>query len=494
MSLKDYASGVDLAQDIKDKKISPVEIMDETIDMIEKRNDSITAFTYTMFDEAREKAAEAEKKAMAGEADGAFFGVPTAAKDFQPSIPGWPGSYGGIKALSHLKDTRYSDYSKAMLGAGAIFVGKTNSPSLAFRGTCDNLMWGPTSTPFKPGYNSGGSSGGSASAVGDGMLLVAHATDAGGSIRIPAAWCGVYGFKPGIGTVGASSPRPDAFVLTHNYAWEGSCSRTVKDAAYVLQEMAVYNPFNPTSVDWGFKKDFIGALDRDIKGWKVAFTPDWGVFPVDSQVASIVEAAAKRFEEAGASVDRFDFGVKRSAFELGETWCKIITLEAMEGVEDFKSQGIDLFKDHAEDLPEEFIYWVNKAYQGTSMDFFHNQSIRTEVYDAMAAVFQDYDIIVSPTTSCLPVKNDPNRNTLGPSEINGVKSEPLIGFCQTFFSNFAGNPAASIPAGLSAEGLPVGMQIIGRRFHDEDVLTASAVFEQIQPWMDTYKITAERPL
>ena len=485
-------SAVDLANDIKEKKVSPVEVMEETIDLIEKRNASLNAFVYTAFEDAREKAATAEKKLMAGEATGSFFGVPTAAKDFQPSIPGWPGTFGGVRAFKDMKDERYGLYAKSMLDEGAIFVGKTNSPSFAFSGICDNKLFGPTSTPFKPGHNSGGSSGGSAAAVSDGLVLVAHATDGGGSIRIPASWCGCYGYKASIGTI-STAPRPDAWGLTYCHPREGSVSRTVKDAAYVLQAMAGYDTFDPNSVPLG-DRDFPVALKGSLEGWKIAYTPDWGIFPVEEEVERIVEKAALAFEEAGATVEKIEPGFKRSAFELAELWCRVISISGMEDVEVLKGMGYDLLKDYSEDLPKEFVYWMSKTYQSSCLDFCKDQMMRTEVYEVLQSIFRDYDLIISPTTICLPVENSTSGITAVPKEINGVKVEPLIGWCETFFCNFTGNPAASVPAGLSESGLPVGMQIIGKKFRDEDVLTASAVFEELRPWKDTYNITEARPL
>lgn len=492
MAANGYLSAVDLATDIKAKKISPVEVMDDCIAAIEARNPSINAFTYTAFDEAREKAAEAEKALMRGDAEGAFFGIPTAAKDFLPGVPGWPGTTGGVKALSHMKDQGYGSFTKAMVDGGAILVGKTNSPSFAFRGTCDNKMFGATSTPFKVGYNSGGSSGGSAAAVGDGILLVAEGTDGGGSIRIPAAWCGCFGYKASVGTIPAAV-RPNAFSLTHPWTWDGSISRTVKDSAHVLQAMAGFDPFDPVSIDWG-KRDFVAALGKPLAGWRIGFTPDFGIFPVDPEIKSMVAAAAQRFEEAGATVEPVEFGIARSHFELAEAWCRLISISGMESVEAIKAGGIDLLKDHVEDLPAEFVYWINDTYRRGYVDYNNDDMIRTEIYDALQTAFQTYDLIVSPVTACHPVPNDSNRNTLGPTELNGERIEPLIGWCLTYFCNFAGHPAASIPAGLSKDGFPVGMQIIGRRWADEDVLAASAAFESIQPWAGIYRVTAARDL
>lgn len=491
MNLYDYTSATDLANDIKAKKLSPVEVMESTIALIEKRNASINAFTFTAFDEAMEKAKAAEKALMAGEAKGSFFGVPTAAKDFLPGVLGWPGTSGGVKAVSHLIDDHNSLYTQSMIDEGAIFVGKTNSPSFAFRGTCDNLMYGPTSTPFKVGYNSGGSSGGSAAAVADGMLLIAEGTDGGGSIRIPAAWCGLYGFKAGIGTIG-TAPRPDLYGMSHCYAWDGAMTRTVKDAAHAIQAMAGFDPFDPYSLD--LKHDFIGALDGSVEGWKIAYTPDWGIFPVDPEIEAMVEKAAYAFEEAGATVERVDFGLTKTAYEYAEAWCTLISISGMESFEDLKKAGIDLLKDYPKDIPDELKYWIHEMYKLSLVEYCDALLIRSEVFETMQRVFQDYDLIISPTTVCKPVKNDPNRNTTGPSEMNGQKVETQIGWCETFFCNFTGSPAASIPAGLSQDGFPVGMQIIGRRFHDEDVITASAVFEKLRPWASTYEIPANRPI
>lgn len=490
MNIGDYLSAVDLANDIKEKKISPVEVMEETISTIEKRDESLNAFTFTRFDEAREKAQEAEKKLMSGDVEGSFFGIPTAAKDFLPGVPGWPGSTGGVKVLSTTIDKDYGAYTGSMVKEGAILVGKTNSPSFAFRGTCDNKMYGPTSTPFKVGYNSGGSSGGSAAAVGDGMLLIAEGTDGGGSIRIPSAWCGCYGYKPSVGTV-PSLPRPNAYSTSHPFCWDGSISRTVKDAAYALQSMAGFNPFDPFSIDHG-DIDYTQALTQGVKGMKVGFTPDFDLFPVDPEVASIVEKAALRFEELGAHVEKIHFDWKLTHYEYAEAWCRLISINGMEAIHALKNEGIDLMKDYQDQLNPELIYWINDTYRRGYVDFNNDFVIRTECFDALQTKFQDYDIILSPTVACHPVKNDPNRNTLGPAEINGEKVEPLIGYCLTFFCNFAGHPAASIPAGLSKEGFPVGMQIIGKRYQDMDVLAASAAFEAVQPWKWIYDITADR--
>jgi amidase/aspartyl-tRNA(Asn)/glutamyl-tRNA(Gln) amidotransferase subunit A len=162
--------------------------------------------------------------------------------------------------------------------------------------------------------------------------------------------------------------------------------------------------------------------------------------------------------------------------------------------ENFKRQGMDLLNDHRDDFPPQYLEWVEKGYKLSALDFYQDQEVRTEIYDALQGVLESYDLLVTPTLACLPVDNASDGNTLGPTEINGEEVDPLIGWCLTYLVNFSGHPAASVPAGLTDDKLPVGMQIIGRRYADTDVLAASAAFERIRPWSEIYKVCAARPL
>jgi len=146
------------------------------------------------------------------------------------------------------------------------------------------------------------------------------------------------------------------------------------------------------------------------------------------------------------------------------------------------------------DFPPEYLHWVEVAKGMSAVDFMRDHAIRSEVYDAIQGVLDRYDLLVTPTLACLPVDNAGNGNTVGPTSINGEKVDPLIGWCLTYPINFTGHPAASIPAGLSDDKLPVGMQIVGRRYADADVLAASAAFERLRPWRDSYQICAARKI
>src|ERR671911_2874885 len=164
--------------------------------------------------------------------------------------------------------------------AGAIIVGKTNSPVMGSRGTCDNSLFGPSRNPFTPAKNTGGSSGGSAAAVADGLLPLAEGTDGGGSIRIPASWCGVYGYKQSFGRVPFIT-RPDAFMSLNPFLFEGPITRTVADAALALTALAGYDSRDPFCLQE--QVDFRAALDQSVRGWRIAYSPDFGGFPVDGR-------------------------------------------------------------------------------------------------------------------------------------------------------------------------------------------------------------------
>jgi amidase/aspartyl-tRNA(Asn)/glutamyl-tRNA(Gln) amidotransferase subunit A len=487
-----YASATDIAALIRQKDISPVEVIEEFIGRIEARNPSLNAFVYLGFEDARRAAKAAEEKVMNGEELGPLHGVPTAIKDLFDFKPGWPATLGGIRALKNNIVNAYCAYAERMERAGAILLGKTNSSLMGFRGTCDNYLFGPTRNPFNLSKNSGGSSGGSAAAVADGLLPFAEGSDAGGSIRIPASWCGVYGYKASFGRV-PFFVSADAFGNDSPFLFEGPITRTVGDAALALNALAGYDPRDPFSLnDPPF--DFTLATQRSIRGLRIAYSPNFDVFPVDSRVEHVVRKALMAFEEAGAIVEEVKFGITRSQQELSDLWSRLYMLLNLHAFADMKRTGMDLLGDHRKDFPQEFLFWVEEAKRMSALDYYQDQQVRTEIYHAIQGVMNTYDILITPTLACLPVDNATDGNTVGPSEINGEKVDPLIGWCMTYFLNFTGHPAASIPAGFSEDGLPIGMQIIGRRYGDADVLAASAAFERLRPWQDSYKICRERPL
>ena len=486
-----YASATELAALIRRRAVSPVELLDAVIERIERRNPSLNAFVYTNFDQAREQAREAERELVSGAPLGPLHGVPTAIKDLFDFKPGWPTTYGGIPALKDNVTDFACPWCERIERAGAIVIGKTNSPVMGYRGTCDNYLFGPTRNPFDTAKNSGGSSGGAAAAVADGLLPFAEGTDGGGSVRIPAAWCNVYGFKQSFGRAPFVA-RPNAFLGTNPFLFEGVISRTVEDAAIAVGAITGYDARDPLSFPSELSPG--AAVRRSISGMRIGFSPDFGIYPVEPDIAAVVREAAEAFAELGAHVEEAKVAIDYDQRELSDVWCRMILPTNIEAIEGLKAQGIDLLADHPDDLPPQYRRWVQEGYRLSPLDVSRDQRIRTHVFDALQTLFDRYDLLLTPTLACLPVDNAQDGNTTGPSEVNGVAVDELIGWCLTYLTNFTGHPSASIPAGLIDGRYPVGMQIIGRTLADEDVLAASAAFERLRPWRDHYTVCQDRAL
>ena len=478
-----FTPATELASRIRRRDLSPVEVVDAFLERIEERNGEIGAYVTVIGEEAREAAREAERAVGSREPPGPLHGVPVAIKDLFDYKAGVRNTYGS-KPLADYVPHQNATYVERLEGAGAIVLGKTNTPEFGHKGATDNLLFGPTSTPFAPGKNAGGSSGGSAAAVADGLCAIAQGTDAGGSIRIPASFCGVYGFKATFGRV-ASATRPDAFLSHTPFSHSGPLSRTVEDAALMLGAMAGPHLRDPFSLpDEGI--DYMAATRRSIEGMRVAYSPDFGIFPVEERVLSVVGEAVRAFEEAGARVEEVDVGFRRDQRELSELWMREVGVRSAEIVANLKDAGVaDLLGEHREDLTPEFAGLLEKGWGMGAVEYRRDEVVRTEVFDAIQDLFEEYDLLVTPTLAVPPFDNADDGNTVGPSQVNGEAVDPLLGWCLTYPINYTGHPAASVPAGFT-EGLPVGMQIIGRRFADAEVLAASAAFERMRPWHDSY--------
>jgi amidase len=489
MSELAYASATEMARLVRAREVSPVEIVDYFLARIAERNGSLNAFVFVDAEGARERARAAEKALYSGEALGPLHGVPAALKDLFDYRPGWVNTLGGIRALAQHRADQHSFFAQKVEESGAILLGGTNAPTFGFRGTCDNYLYGPSKTPFDLRMNSGGSSGGSAAAVADGLVPFAQGTDGGGSIRIPAACCGVYGYKPAFGRVPILS-RPNAFGATSPFIFEGPLTRTVEDAALILGVLAGYDPRDPYALDetWSWRREDHST----ISGWRIAYARKFGDFPVSAEVESVISHSLTAFEEAGARVEQIDLDLGHSQQELSDIWCRLISVGNIRILQNLQAKGIDLLGDHAEDLPEELREWVERGQLIAASEYLRDQEIRSRVYEAIQGVFANYRLLVTPTLACAGVPNAKDGNTIGPNSINNVRVDPLIGWCLTYPINFSGHPAASIPAGVTETRLPVGMQIVGKRYADHDVLAASSVFEQFRPWYDLYEICKAR--
>ncbi len=478
-----FMPATEMASRIRRRVLSPVEVVAAFLDRIDVHNPPINAFILVLHDEAIRVAQEAEDAVMRGDPLGPLHGVPIAIKDLFDFKAGFRNTF-GCKPLADYVPEVTATYIERLESAGAVVLGKTNTPEMGHKGVTDNMLFGPTSTPFKLGKNAGGSSGGSAAAVAAGLAPIAQGSDGGGSVRIPASFSGVYGFKASYGRV-AQTIRPDGFISHTPFIHAGPLARTVEDAALMLGPMTGEHPRDPFSLP-SDGTDFIAATRRPIDGLRVAYSPRFEVFQVDPRVAAVVDGAVRAFTEAGAHVEEVKVPLTVSQQELSALWIREIGVLTLSVFETLKKGGVDILRDHRDDVPAEWIAGVEAAKSLSALDYKLDDAIRTEVFDAVQDVFEDFDVLVTPTLGVPPVDNATNGNTLGPSEINGEAVDPHIGWCLTHPINFTGHPAASIPAGFTDDRLPIGMQIIGRRFADDTVFAASAAFERVRPWHDSY--------
>jgi amidase/aspartyl-tRNA(Asn)/glutamyl-tRNA(Gln) amidotransferase subunit A len=254
----------------------------------------------------------------------------------------------------------------------------------------------------------------------------------------------------------------------------------------MLGVMAGPHPRDPFSLpDEG--ADYLAATHHSVSSLRIAYSPNFNVFPVEERVAAIVGEAVRAFEETGARVEEASIGLKRSHKELCNLWMREVGVRSAAIAASLKNAGVvDLLGEHREELMPQFAELLETGRNMNAVEYKLDDVARTEVFDALQNVFDAYDLLVTPTLAIPPFNNAEDCNTLGPSQVDGEEVDPLLGWCLTHLINYTGHPAASIPAGFTDDGLPVGLQLIGRRFADETVLAASAAFERLRPWHDAY--------
>ena len=312
----DYVSALELSEGIAAGEYSPIAVVEAYLDRARQRNDRTNAYVNILEERAREQARDAARAVADGEHLGRLHGVPVAIKDLAP-MAGVRTTFGSKLFADNVAETD-AILVERLQAAGAIPLGKTNACEFGHKGTTDNPLFGPTSTPFDPDRNAGGSSGGSAAAVADGIAPIAHGGDGGGSIRIPAACCGVYGLNPSFGRV-PHETRPDAFNEHTPFVRRGPLTRTVADAALMLEVMAGPDARDPFALPGG-SKDFLSATERPIDGLSVAYTPDLALFPLREEVREVVDDTVGALETAGAEVADVDPEFDHSLREIFEAW------------------------------------------------------------------------------------------------------------------------------------------------------------------------------
>lgn len=471
-------TATEIARQIRRGERSPINVIEDTLERIDARNDRTNAFVTVYNRRARAAAERAERAVESGRSLGPLHGVPVAVKDLQ-NVAGMRTTFG-----SRLFDEFVAEeddlFVSRLKEAGAIVVGKTNTPEFGIGCTTDNLVAGPTGSPFDPERVSGGSSGGAGAAVGDRLVPLAQGSDTGGSIRTPASFCGVYGLKPSFGRV-PRSVRPNAFADHTPFSHYGPMARTVEDAAIMLDVMAGSDPEDPFSLP-DPNSDYVGATRRSIDGMKIVYSPDLGTYPVDPAVRNVIDDAISAFEDAGATIDRpaIDIGCEHSEIlDAFYTYAKVHWESLFDNMEEV--HGFDPRGDDREKLRPITVETVLESDNVTTREYKRADLVRSRVYDAIVDLLRTYDILVTPTCAVPPFEHGEY-----PTAIDGIEIERLRGWVLTQPFNFTGHPVASVPAGLTDEGLPIGMQVVGRQHADADVIAISAAIERVRPWHDTY--------
>jgi aspartyl-tRNA(Asn)/glutamyl-tRNA(Gln) amidotransferase subunit A len=455
-----YMPALELGEAIRAKKVSPVEVVDAVLARIERLNPTLNAYCTVTAAAARAAAKEAEAVVMRGDVLGTLHGIPVSIKDLV-TTKGLRTTHGSKLYEQFIPDDD-APVVERFKRAGAIILGKTNTPEFGHKAITDNLLFGPTRNPWNLEYTPGGSSGGAAAAVATGLGPLAVGTDAGGSIRIPASCCAIFGLKPTLGLVAMAPTFGGLETLSHT----GPMTRTVRDAALMLNSMVGADPRDLSSLP-AVETDYLTGLDRGIQGLRVAWSPDWGYAAVDPDVRQIAEAAAKRFTDLGCQVEEAHPGFADPA----ETYQVLSTASRAARVADRWPAERDRFD-------PSFAVQIEAGMRWSAVDFVRASNVRRTLNETFVRFFTQYDLLLTPTMAAPP----PRVKVEVHAEIAGRQVTRLGWLAFTFPLSLIGYPAASVPCGWTREGLPVGLQITAPRLADALVLRASAAFEALAPW------------
>ena len=454
-------SARELAALIASRAVSPVEVLDAHLTVITRVNPTLNAIVTLVADQAREQARAVEAAVMRGEKLGALAGLPVAIKDVTQTA-GIRTTFGSPLYRDHVPE-QDAEAVRRLKAAGAIVLAKTNTPEFATGANTVNEVFGATRNPWNPALSPAGSSGGSAVAVATGMVPIAQGTDFGCSIRIPAAFCGIVGIRATPGLT-PSYPMP--------LSWDpgqvhGPLARTAEDAALMLDAMVGFSRISPISVapPWTSALTEV-ARCNDLAGLRIAYAPDIAGIGVDAEIDTICRQAARDLQHAGATVEEIAFDVSdgrgpyqtwRGAWMVGQQFARLAQLEEF---------GANLKGN------------VKAGMKVTALDLAAAEQKRAQLFQRFRELFERYDILLTPAA---PVKPYPVEMNF-PNEINGRKFENYVDWiAPAFLITLMSLPAGSVPAGLTRDRLPVGLQVVAPRFDEPRILSVAKIVQQQHP-------------
>jgi aspartyl-tRNA(Asn)/glutamyl-tRNA(Gln) amidotransferase subunit A len=445
------------------KEVSPVEAVDVVLDRIARLNPALNAYCTVTADEARAAARRAESAVQRGERLGPLHGVPVSVKDTLWTA-GVRTTMGSAIHADFVPEVHAAVVAR-LRAAGAIVVGKTATPEYAHKGTTDSPLLGATANPWSPAHTCGGSSGGAGVAVATGLGPLAVGTDEGGSIRIPASFCGLVGLKPTFGLV-PRVPLGPAGLLTHL----GPLARTVEDAALFLAATAGPDLRDGWSLP-SLGEDYVGALRRPPGSLRVAWSPRLGYAAVDPDVLRVTGDAVRRLESLGWRVEEADPGFEDPA--AIQDGFRLPGLAA--------ALGPHLPAWRARMDPS-LVALVELGQAMPAADVGRALVGRAALCESVERLFRRFDLLATPAVAVPPF----GLRQPGPSEIAGRTVGRRGWSAFTYPFNLTGQPAIALPCGFTADGLPIGLQLVGRRFEDALVLRAAAAIEAAAPWADRW--------
>lgn len=454
-----YTAAADLVKMIRSKQLSPVELTRVVLERIQHMNGKLNAFCTITADAALERAREAEAAVMRGDALGPLHGIPFSIKDLTLTK--------GVRTMSgsHIFATRVPDadapFVRRLKAAGGIMVGKTTTPEFGWKALGDSPLTGITRNPWNTEMTTGGSSAGAAAAAAAGLAPLAHGSDGAGSIRIPSSFCGVYGLKPTYGRV------PMWPVSNNDYAsHHGPMTRTVADAALMLSVMAGPDDWDKSALD-APPADYVGRLHDGVRGLRVAFSANLDGLRVDPEVASTVAQAVRAFQEIDVVVEEVKPGFADSYRLIRLLWNAHEAGNYARYLPEWRSR-----------MDPGLVASIEDGLRYSMTEYIEARGEKLAYCDSVRPLFERYDLLLTPSVSVTAFE----VGRLNPAHWPQHEWDwfPWAEFSYPF--NFTGHPAASVPAGFTPAGMPVGLQIVGRRHADLTVLQASAAFEQVRPW------------
>jgi Asp-tRNA(Asn)/Glu-tRNA(Gln) amidotransferase A subunit family amidase len=459
-----YIPALDLARLIREHELSPVELLEAFFARIERVNPIINAYCTVAYERARDEARRAEAALSTGDVNGQLHGVPVSIKDLTATAG--VRTTMGSKIFEHNVPETDAPFVQRVRSAGGVLIGKTNTPEFGCKGVTDNRIFGATRNPWGLEMVAGGSSGGAAAAVAAGLGPLAHGTDLAGSVRIPAAACGVVGLKPSPGRI-ARTPAANAW---NTLAVDGPIARTVRDTALLFSAVVGPDQRDPISLPLT-GEDWVAECDRPLEAPRIAWSADLGYAPIESQIAQIAERAAMAFTELGGEIEPDDPG-----FADPDDLFRRLTGAA-------RSVAFTKYlADWADQMDPILLERMAMTEAMSADDLERLNHDRTLLWTTVADFFDRYDLLLTPTLAMAPF---PIAAPYPPTEVAGQPVDtPTAWFPFTFPFNLTGNPAITVPAGWTKAGLPVGLQIVARRNEEALLFRAAAAFETARPWAD----------